>query len=132
MTIRRVFRILLKLATCVVGGVVAALVFILVVIIFLWASEGFSSEGPKDLDEDDVVACIVGGVAIGLFAGISWAIEHQEARKRFIVSPIIGVVLGGCIAAFLQFIAPLVIGILLGLFIGTVSALATVGVFKDK
>ena len=122
MTIRRVYRILLKLATCVVGGVVAALVFIIILI----------SAGDRNLDNDDAVACMLGGIAIGLFSGVCWAIEHQEARKRFIVSPIIGVVLGGCIAAFLQNIAPLEIGILLGLFIGTVSALARVGAFRNK
>ena len=122
MVIRRVLRILLKLSTCVVGGVVAALVFII-----FW-----SSAGDRNLANGEAAACMFAGIAIGLFSGICWAIEHQEARKRFIVSPIIGVVLGGCIAAFLQNIAPLVIGILLGLFIGTVSALARVGAFRNK
>ena len=79
---------------------------------------------------DDVIPnwCVVTGV----FCGISWAIEHQKARRHFIISPVTGAVLGGICAAIVGNVEVLIIAVLVGLFIGTVSALAAVGAFRSK
>ena len=103
MTTRRVLRILLKLLTCTVGGLVAASVISLLLEI-----------GGADLDRDDVGALVFLGAVIGLFSGISWSITDQKARRRFIVPPLAGIAAGGVFSALATHPVPILIGILLG------------------
>lgn len=121
MSIRRLLRVILRIVTCAVGGLLAGLVVLAVVVVF-----------GEDLRGNDDV--IIGWTffVTGLFSGISWAIEHQKARRRFIISPVTGAVLGGICAAIVGDVAVLIVAVLVGLFIGTVSALAAVGAFRSK
>ena len=121
MTIRRLLRVILRIVTCAVGGLLAGGVFVFT----------FEDVLNGNLRGDDDI--LIGwSFVTGLFSGISWAIEHQKARRRFIISPVTGAVLGGICAAIVGNVAVLIVAVLVGLFIGTVSALAAVGAFRSK
>ena len=71
-------------------------------------------------------------VCVGLLCGIAWVIENNKARWRFFWWT--------CGSAFLGWVVHLATGnasvcwslILLGLFVGVVSALASVGAYRKK
>ena len=121
MSIRRLLRVILRIVTCAVGGLLAGLVV-------FGAEEVFGGDLRGDLD----IIIDWTFLVTGLFSGISWAIEHQKARRRFIISPVTGAVLGGICAAIVGNVLVLIIAVLVGLFVGTVSALAAVGAFRSK
>lgn len=117
--IQRVLRIALKLVTCAVGGLLAGVVIVITYEVLL----GGNLHG-----DDDVVIgwCFV----IGLFSGTSWAIELEKARRAFVIAPLTGVVLGGLCAALVGNVHAITVAILVGLFVGTVSALSCAGAYK--
>ena len=112
MSIRRLLQIVLKIVTCAVGGTLAGVVFV--------AFE------PND---DSLIGVLL---LTGVFCGIAWAIENKKARRLFIAFPVTGAVLGGMSATILGNHRVFAAAILLGLFIGTVSALAAVGAYRSK
>ena len=121
MTIRRLLRVILKVLTCTMGGFLAGLVFLFTFEVVL--------DGDLHGDNDVVIGW---SFFIGLFFGISWAIEHEKARNAFVIPPLIGVVLGGVCAAIVGNVHVITIAVLVGLFIGTVSALVAVGAYRSK
>lgn len=109
----RLLRIVLKIVTCAVGGTLTGAVL----------GEVFE---PND---DNLIGVFL---LTGIFCGIAWAIEHKKARRAFIAFPVAGAVLGGISVVILGDQNVLGAAIFLGLFIGTVSALATAGAYRSK
>ena len=121
MTIRRLLRIVLKIITCAVGGLLAGMVIVFTI--------EFVLDGNLHGDADLVIGW---SFVIGLFFGISWAIEHKKARKAFIAAPLTAAVLGGICAAIVGNVHVITVAVLVGFFIGTVSALAAAGAYRSK
>lgn len=109
----RLLRNVLKIVTCTVGSTLTGAVL----------SEIFE---PND---DNLMGVFF---LTGIFCGIAWAIEHKKARRAFIAFPVTGAVLGGISVVILGNQNVFTAAILLGLFIGIVSALATAGAYRSK
>ena len=112
--------ILLKLSTCTVGGCLC------VTLLYVAADDRQYAQYAREM----VVAAGVGAL-YGLLAGIAWAIEHS-ARRRFILWLVVGLALGFGITVLQESGIPILMFTVAGAFIGTVSALARVGAFRNK
>lgn len=76
---------------------------------------------------------IVGiGALLGLLPGIAWAIDQKSARWRFLLWSIFGIVIGFVAATLTNRAAPMIAFCIAGVYVGIVSALKRLGVFKDK
>ena len=71
-------------------------------------------------------------VCVGLLCGIAWAIENDKARWRFFWSSCAGVSVGWIVHLATGNASACWALILLGLFVGIVSALASVGAYGRK
>ena len=115
MTGQRVFRILLRVLTCTVGGAVI-LPTIAVLILFCMG----------------YLAIAWVGAAIGMCVGIVWTIPNWLARFHVMLWTGLGLVVGIMFSVSTNSRVPVVVFSAAGIFVGIVCALATVGAFRDK
>ena len=118
----RVVRALVKVGTCAAGGAIAG------VVIMLLFGSGLNPIFYESDWEGVVSSCLV----IGTYIGVCWSIEHAKAKKAFmawtLIPLIVGVVVGVAIGSGGVFAAIVIVG----WFIGVVSAISYTGVFKSK
>ena len=117
-----ILRVFLKLVTCIIGGGLAAWIVVGGI-----ASLFFSRHRPSWERDTQVFALYV-----GLLCGIAWAIENNKARWRFFWSSSGGVSVGWVVHLATGNASVCWAFILLGLFVGVVSALASVGAYGRK
>lgn len=72
------------------------------------------------------------GAFIGLLPGIAWAIDQKSARQVFLVWSILGVVIGVILSIASRRAAPMIVFSVVGVYIGSFSALRRLGVFEAK
>lgn len=127
---------ILRIITCAIGGII----FFMVLHQFFpfnWRyyehgvhySGAFSGIGPHF---PPILAVIGIGALFGLLPGIAWAIDQKSARRRFLLWSIFGIVIGFVAATLTNRAAPMIAFCVAGVYIGGVSALNRLGVFKDK
>ena len=106
-----------KLVTCAAGGVVAGVVI---------GSIAYSLGG--DWDEWGIGGMSFGFI-FGLYSGVCWSIEHEKARRSFMLWSLLPFIPGlGIVAVFKT---PWPIGIVLAVwFIGIVRAISYTGIFR--
>lgn len=76
---------------------------------------------------------IVGiGAVLGLLPGIAWAIDQKSARRRFFLWSVLGVVTGYISAHSTHSVVPMIVFSVVGVYIGSFSALRRLGVFEAK
>ena len=76
---------------------------------------------------------IVGiGAVLGLLPGIAWAIDQKSARRRFFLWSVSGVVAGYISAQTTHSVVSLIVFSVVGVYIGSFSALRRLGVFEAK
>ena len=134
-----IHKTLLKVLACCAAG---ASLWAILAICIIWV-EGINSgriqlgkeQMPFELSLDErriMMGFAVMGAVIGLVGGIGWAIEHTEARWRFVGWTVGGVVVG---LGFTQINGWFVLaGAVLGLGAGIITALESAGKlhgFKD-
>lgn len=129
---------LLRMVTCMIGGIV----FILVLRSFIPLEAGpyaiiwrFEALGWDPHHQSFGVSRpfwrIVGfGALLGLLPGIAWAIDQKSARRRFLVWSIMGVVIGFILSTASYRAEPMIVFSLAGLYVGVVTALKRLGVYK--
>ena len=124
MILRLIFRIILKIVVCVVGSSVAFLLISSV-------SDTINNVDPE-IQRNTTIA-------VGMFVGVVWSIEHRRARHSLLWWTVGGFTIGMCadvVAISHQIVESwrsghLILSItLIGLFAGSVSALSSVGAFR--
>ncbi len=133
----------IRIVTCMIGGII----FILVLRNFVPLEAGpyaiiWRDEAPVwDFNpHHDALGIsirpfwgIVGvGALLGLLPGFAWSMNQKSARRRFLVWSIMGVAIGFILSTASYRAEPLIVFSVAGVYIGGVSALIRLGVFKDK
>ena len=85
--------------------------------------------GPKVLAILELVGI---GALLGVLPGIAWAIDQKSARRRFFLWSILGVVIGYITAQLTHNVVPWIVFSVVGVYIGSFSALRRLGVFEAK
>lgn len=80
--------------------------------------------------ETMLVGAVVAG-CIGMVVGVGWAIEHQKVRWRFLGWTFAGWGVGSLISLVVKDSGVMLVFLVLGLFVGVVSALISAGAY-DK
>ena len=118
----RVYRILLILLTCTVGGAVS-LPVVAVLILVLRGGRLLAGE---------IMAIAWVGAALGVSVGIVWSLPNWLARGHFILWTSLGLVVGTIMSLSTNSAVPAVVFTAAGVFVGLVSALITTGAFRNK
>ena len=133
MNTHRGARRILKVLTCSVGGAMAGL------LVYLLVQDGL-------IYKDVALNYVLLGASIGLFVGISWAIERRKVRTAFVVPPVLGLMVAlvtfsladlyniNAEHGFLDdvWFTIFIMAFPAGLFIGIVWSLSRAGAFRDK
>ncbi|MDE0044065.1 MAG: hypothetical protein OXT74_18625 [Candidatus Poribacteria bacterium] len=142
-----IHRALLKVFGCSGAGALSGGIMIYLFVWSEWVEWGVESAQPFRLDwheKEMVFLFAVVGALVGMIGGIGWAIEHNEARWRFL-----GWTGAGCVIAGVVWEAGIFFGTwestdgihwlftipLTGMGVGIVTALESAGVFarlKDR
>ena len=132
-----------RIGACVVGGAVFSLPLLIFMQfepdvhfvnmahqVIMWDT-GFyhMGIGPKVFAILEIVGI---GAAIGVLPGIAWAIDQKSARRRFFLWSILGVVIGYISAQSTHNVVPWIVFSVVGVYIGSFSALKSLGVFEAK
>ena len=132
-----------RIGACVIGGAVFSLLFLLFMR-FQWDAHSVSMAhnvhmwksgfyhmgiGPKVFTVLEIVGI---GAVLGLLPGIAWAIDQKSARRRFFLWSVLGVVIGYISTRSTGSVVPLIVFSVVGVYIGSFSALKRIGVFEAK
>ena len=136
---------LLRVVTCAIGGAVFLLVFVVlrsfindvsgpyqVVSGFRAHVWGYNFVYPVGALPRPFWGIVGVGVLLGLLPGIAWAIDQKSARQRFLVWSIMGAVIGFILSIASNHAAPMIVFSVAGMYVGGVSALDRLGVYKVK
>jgi hypothetical protein len=122
-----------RIITCAIGGAVFLLLFIQFFPFNLIFHEANTSAGGGADPESVPILFIFGvGALLGLLPGVAWAIDQKSARRRFLFWSILGIVIGLILATASHRYILMVAFSLAGLYVGSVSALKRLGVYKAK
>lgn len=114
--------VILKLLICTVGGTVS-LPVVAVLILVLRGGRLLAGE---------IMAIAWVGAGLGMCVGIVWLLPNWLARGHFILWTSLGLVVGTIMSISTNSAIPAVVFSAAGLFVGLVSALITIGAFRNK
>lgn len=122
-----------RIITCAVGGAVFLLLLVQL-FPFNWLIPAASvSKGGGAYAENAPILFIFGvGALIGLLPGVAWAIDQKSARRRFLFWSILGIAIGFIVAGASNRYMLMAAFSLTGVYVGVVSALKRLGVYKAK
>ena len=122
-----------RIITCAIGGAVFLLLFVQF-FPFNWIFHDASMSGGGGVRPESVPILFIFGVGglFGLLPGVAWAIDQKSARRRFLLWSISGIVIGLVLAAATNRVLLMAAFSLAGVYVGVVSALKWLGVYKAK
>lgn len=118
----RVYRILLILLTCTVGGAVSLPVVAVLILV----------SGGERILAIEIMAIAWVGAALGMCIGIVWSLPNWLARGHFILWTALGLVVGAIMSLSTNSAVPTIVFSAAGVFVGLVSALITTSAFRNK
>ena len=122
-----------RIITCAIGGAVFLLLFVQLFPFSLIHHDASVSGAGGAYAENAPILFIFGvGAFLGLLPGIAWAIDQKSARRRFLLWSISGIVVGVILAAATERFQLMLAFSLAGVYVGVVSALKRLGVYKAK
>ena len=120
-----------RIITCAIGGAVFLLLFVQLFPFSLIYPDDSVSGGGGAYAENAPILFIFGvGAFLGLLPGIAWAIDQKPARRRFLLWSISGIVVGVILAAVTERLLLMFAFVLVGVYVGVVSALKRLGMYK--